>query len=204
MSGRRALWFSAAAVLGVLTGYTVAKRVQHQHREETGHRRLLLSWRRFQHSLGGLGGFLTFFAVARLCFFFALGGRFFAGAIFGFRLFALFRVCGGGLLFGFFFFLGCVLGRLFRFFLIGVRFFFGFFFRRAARRFEFVNRGTDLDRVAFADQQLDDLTGLRRRNRHRRLVGLDLHQVLIGLNRIAFANQDRQHVARFNILAEIR
>ena len=49
MSGRRALWFSAAAVLGALAGYAVAKRVQHQHREDLfsarpRRRRAALGW----------------------------------------------------------------------------------------------------------------------------------------------------------------
>lgn len=49
MRGRRTLWFSLSAMLGVLAGYAVAKRVQHQHREDLfsarpRRRRAALGW----------------------------------------------------------------------------------------------------------------------------------------------------------------
>ena len=54
-----------------------------------------------------------------------------------------------------------------------------------------------------ADENLGDLPGRRAGHRHRRLVGLDFEQVLILLDGVAFAHQDREHVAGFDILAQI-
>ena len=57
MTARRALWFSAAAAVGVLAGYTVAKRVQHHHREDLfsarpRRRRAALGWLEGHSSAG--------------------------------------------------------------------------------------------------------------------------------------------------------
>ena len=41
------------------------------------------------------------------------------------------------------------------------------------------------------DEDLDDLAGRRARHRHRRLVGLDFDQILILLDDVAFADEDR-------------
>ena len=76
-------------------------------------------------------------------------------------------------------------------------------FSAAPRRFDLHDRRADFDRVAFADENLGDLAGLRRGDRHRGLVGLDLEQVLVGFHGVAFADEDRQHVAGFDVFAEI-
>ena len=73
----------------------------------------------------------------------------------------------------------------------------------AAGRFDLHDRRADFDRVAFADEDLGDLAGLRAGDRHRGLVGLDFEQILIRFDDVAFADKDRQHVAGFDIFAEV-
>ena len=68
--------------------------------------------------------------------------------------------------------------------------------------FDLEDGAADRDRVALGDEDLHDLAGLRAGDRHGGLVGFEFEEVLVLRDGVAFAHEDRQHVARFNVLAK--